>query len=63
MLAEVAVSGDGGIDVSLRGTFDLMTPSTRPLGSLERGFVSATIRVWPDGTIYGGSIALEDVPT
>ena len=62
MLAEATASDNGAIEYRFEGTFDLTHPKDPVAGLPSRGFVSATIRVWPDGTIYGGSIALEDVP-
>ena len=61
-LAEATVSDDGAIEYRFEGTFDLTHPQDPVAGLPARGFLSATIRVWPDGTIYGGSVALEDVP-
>jgi RNA polymerase sigma-70 factor, ECF subfamily len=59
-LAEVTEIPDGGTVYRFEGTFDL-TKASQPVAGLPwRGFVSATIRVWSDGTIYGGSLALED---
>ena len=62
ILAEVSELEDGAAEYRFEGTFE-RTNGRQPVAGLpSRGFVSATLRVWPDGTIYAGSLALEDVP-
>jgi RNA polymerase sigma-70 factor (ECF subfamily) len=62
ILAEVSELEDGAAEYRFDGTFE-RTNGRQPVAGLpSRGFVSATLRVWPDGTIYAGSLALEDVP-
>jgi hypothetical protein len=59
-LAEVVASGDGAAVYRFEGTFELLTPQVAATGLPTRGFVSATLGVWQDGTIYTGSFALDD---
>jgi len=60
-LAETAENEDGSTTYRFEGTFNLMNPQSPVAGLPGRGFVSATLRVWADGTIYGGSLTLSDV--
>jgi len=59
-LAEVVASDDGSTTYRFEGTFELLTPQVAAPGLPTRGFASATLGVWQDGTIYTGSFALED---
>jgi RNA polymerase sigma-70 factor (ECF subfamily) len=59
-LAEVVASADGSAAYRFEGTFELLTPQVAAPGLPTRGFVSATLGVWQDGTIYTGSFALDD---
>jgi RNA polymerase sigma-70 factor, ECF subfamily len=62
ILAEVSELEDGAAEYRFDGTFERSNGRQAVAGLPSRGFVSAMLRVWPDGTIYAGSLALEDVP-
>jgi hypothetical protein len=59
-LAEVTPADDGSSTFRFEGTFELLNPKVAAPGLPTRGFASATIGVWQDGTIYTGSFALDD---
>jgi hypothetical protein len=59
-LAQVTSAEDGSSAFRFEGTFELLTPQVAAPGLPTRGFASATIGVWQDGTIYTGSFALDD---
>ena len=60
VLAETVQNDDGSAMYRFEGTFDLMTTQTVSPGLPSRGFTSITMGVWQDGTIYVGSLALQD---
>lgn len=57
-LAETIEHEDGSTTYRFEGTFDLVGIQIPPAGIPYRGFVSATMSVWADGTIYDGSFSL-----
>ena len=58
-MAEVAKADGEGTIYRFEGTFELL--KGEPVAGVpQRGFMSATIGMWADGTIYSGSLALED---
>jgi hypothetical protein len=59
-LAEVTELQGGGTQYRFEGTFDLLNGGQPVAGVPWRGFVSATVLVWEEGTIYGGSLALTE---
>jgi hypothetical protein len=59
-LAEITELDDGALVYRFEGTFSLTGGSQPAPGLPSRGFVSATLGVWPDGTIYSASLSLED---
>ena len=61
-LAEAVELDDGAVAYRFEGTFDLRNAPQPVAGLPWRGFVSATISVWPDGTIYAGSFSIQDAP-
>ncbi len=60
ILAETTELESGAIVYRFEGTFDLVNHRQPVAGLPWRGFVSATVGVWPDGSIFTGSLALED---
>jgi hypothetical protein len=60
-LAEVVELDTGAVLYRFEGTYDLTSGAQTVPGLPLRGFVSLTIAVWDDGTIYTGSLALSDV--
>jgi RNA polymerase sigma factor (sigma-70 family) len=60
VLAEMTPGDDGSTMYRFEGTFDLVTTRTVSPGLPSRGFASITMGVWQDGTIYAGSLALQD---
>jgi RNA polymerase sigma-70 factor, ECF subfamily len=59
-LAKSSQDAQGGVIYRFEGTFDLTDGGDLVAGLPSRGFVSTTLSVWPDGTIYGGSFSLQD---
>ena len=59
-LAEVTQADGEGTAYRFEGTFDLVDQDQPAAGIPWRGFVSTTLRVWSDGTLYAGSLALQD---
>jgi hypothetical protein len=62
VLAETVTNKNNSTKYRFEGTFDLMNPQAPAVGLPSRGFVSATIGVWADGSIYVGSFTLTDAP-
>jgi hypothetical protein len=62
VLAETVTDDDGSRVYRFEGTFSLTDPQSPAVGLPERGFVTATLGVWSDGTIYVGSLTLTDAP-
>jgi hypothetical protein len=60
VLAETTQNEDGSAMYRFEGTFELLMNKTVIPGLPSRGFVSLTIGVWQDGTIYTGSFAVHD---
>ena len=58
VLAERVVNPDGSTTYRFEGTFGLLDPDVPAPGLPWRGFVSATVGVWQDGTIHTGSFSL-----
>ncbi|MGH9026400.1 MAG: hypothetical protein ACRDWD_09855, partial [Acidimicrobiia bacterium] len=64
VLAETITHENGSTVYRFEGTFGPSNPSMVPATGLpHRGFVSATVGVWQEGTIYVGSVSLQDAPT
>ncbi len=59
-LGETVANEDGSTTYHFEGTFDLLSPSAPAAGLPYRGYVSATVGVWSDGTIYTGSFSLTE---
>ena len=59
-LAEATQTDAGGSIYRFEGTFQLLNGSQAVAGVPVRGFASATLGVWVDGSVYSGSLALED---
>jgi RNA polymerase sigma-70 factor, ECF subfamily len=60
VLADVVANDDGSYLYRFVGTYQV-GPDPRPVAGIpERGFMAASIGVWPDGTIYLGSFALTE---
>ena len=51
---------DGSLSLAFEGTFELRSDQEALAGMPEAGNLTATFDIWPDGTIYGGSVALTD---
>jgi RNA polymerase sigma-70 factor (ECF subfamily) len=62
VLAETVTDADGSRVYRFEGTFSLTDPQSPAVGLPGRGFVTATLGVWSDGTIYVGSLILTDAP-
>jgi hypothetical protein len=60
VLAETITNEDGSTVYRFDGTFSLTNPQSPAVGLPSRGFVTTTLRVWADGTIYAGSLTLTD---
>jgi hypothetical protein len=61
-LSEAVEREDGSTLYRFEGTFNLSEATASAAGLPSRGTVAATIEVWQDGTIYGGSLLLDDIP-
>jgi RNA polymerase sigma-70 factor (ECF subfamily) len=59
-LAEAVEREDGSTSYTFAGTFDLLNPQQPVAGLPWRGTLTATVDVWVNGTIYGGSFFLSD---
>ncbi len=59
-LTETTTADDGSVTYRFDGTFDLLNASSPVAGLPWRGFTTITVRVWVDGTIYGGSLTVDD---
>jgi RNA polymerase sigma-70 factor (ECF subfamily) len=61
VLAEAgANSEDGSHFYRFYGTYQLVPGPDPVAGIPQRGFLRATLAIWPDGTIYLGSVALSE---
>jgi RNA polymerase sigma-70 factor (ECF subfamily) len=61
-LTEAVEREDGSTLYRFEGTFNLSEATASAAGLPSRGTVAATIEVWQDGTIYGGSLSLDEIP-
>jgi RNA polymerase sigma-70 factor, ECF subfamily len=62
-LVAVDALEDGASSYRFDGTFELLTPQVAAPGLPARGFVSASVGVWQDGSIYTGAFSLQDAQT
>jgi hypothetical protein len=60
VLAEAVEGEDGSVTYRFYGTYQLTGGADPVTGIPQRGFLTASLGVWPDGTIYLGSIALAE---
>jgi hypothetical protein len=60
-LTEAVTNDDGSTLYRFEGTFNLMEPETAAPGLPSQGSVTATIGVWQDGTIFVGSLSLQEI--
>jgi RNA polymerase sigma-70 factor (ECF subfamily) len=63
ILVERVENADGSTTYRFEGTFGLLDAGAPAPGLPSRGFVSATVGVWQDGTIHTGSFSLVEAQT
>jgi hypothetical protein len=59
-LDSVAVGGDGAVTYRFVGSYALEEGQEPVAGVPQRGVITATLSVWPDGTLFAGSVALAE---